>query len=573
MIILNEAVSYARCSDVEQKKGGSISRQQEGHRDAAAENGWKMVSEISDEGRSGFHGHHRKASGALGKFEAEAVAGQHVGRVLIVEHLDRLSRETAQKTWSLICKLHEAGVSIYTRKGRKLYLAGQELPFFDIMEILYTAHGNNQESQKKSEHIEREWVKRRERAKANKTALTKLVEPWIIVGEDRTMKLDGTRSALVLRWFEMADAGAGAKTIADTMEREGVPTWPRFAGRAPKKWGRTFIGRVLRNRAVIGEFTPTVGGIRQEPWTEHFPACVPADLFARVNHSAPIRKAASKGLRSEKIVNLLSGLACCRECGTRLEYRRGRREGARWTNPQGKTYSHRRDCGSLVCPLSRANGNKCSNRRYLAYLTFEDSLLDACLHLALDDDAFSNRGEVSRLNVTIAEKERAHELALQKFRNLTDAWAEKPTPLRKGMADEAEAKVEEFVAQLDALRAQREDARGRADSAAHLKRVADVRAGLYDPDLAQRVLIRKKVKQALTALIERIVYGGESVTVMFVAGAAVLQFDRKGRLLSTLDFVKDGRAVTPELIQYARRRREAKAGGVLFPGRYRAAAT
>lgn len=560
-----EVVTYSRCSDVEQKKGGSISRQKEGHRSFSNQKSWAVVSEISDEGRSGYHGDHRKASGALGQFEAEAERGEHIGRIFLVEQLDRLSREKPEETWMLIAKLNKAGVSICTRKNGRLYPAGQSLPFFDIMEVLCTASGNHEESKKKSAHIAREWDKRRERARANGTALTKLVEPWIIVNEDRTMKLDEARSALVLRWFEMSHAGAGAKTIADTLDREGTPTWPRFVGRTPKRWNRTFIANTLRNRAVVGEFTPTVLGVAQEPWTNYFPACVPADLFAAVAGAAPIRKKAAIGLRGQKIVNIVSGLISCTSCGENLRYSSGRSEGSKWTNPQGKTYSYRRDCGSLVCPLAEVG--KCDNSRYLAYLTFEDALLGACLHLALDDNAFANRGEAARLGVTIAERERSHELALRSFKNLKGEWAERPTPLRKSMADEAEAAVEELEANLVALNLQRDAARGRADSAAHLKRVSDIREAIYDPDLSSRALVRKKVKQALTALIERIVYDGENITVNFVAGAAVLRFNRKGRLLSAFDLVRDGRVVAPELADYARRRLDAKVRGALFAPR------
>jgi DNA invertase Pin-like site-specific DNA recombinase len=561
--MFEKVILYARFSDPTQKKGLSLERQFGDMRAEIAADGALAtlpVEQWADEGKSGYHGHHR-LRGDLGRFERECLAGEHSGTLFFCECFDRLSREGHDATRDLVNTLIRNGVSIRTLDG-DYYEAGKPLTLEQVMKQALKAELARMESENKAKRTASNWKAKREIAQATGKAVTKLVKPWIVVSEDRRMSLDEARGSLVLRWFELAHSGLGTKTIADTLDREGVPTWPRFDGRTPKRWNRTFISRVLRDRAVIGEFTPTVNGVPQEPWPNYFPACVPADLFAAVNNAAPIRKAASTGLRSEKVVNLVSGLITCGACGTRLQYRKGRAEGARWTNPQGKTYSHKRDCGSLVCPLGEAN--KCSNRRYLAYLTFEDALLDACLHLALDDNSFANRGEVARLGVTIAERTRAHELASVKFTNLATAWAEKPSALRRDMADAAEAEVERLAANLEALRAQREQARGRADSAAHLARVADIRGSLYHHDLGQRVPIRKKVKQALTALIERITFDGENVTVTFVAGAAVLRFDRKGHLLHALDFVKDGRAVGPVLADYARRRRDAKERGILF---------
>lgn len=561
--MFSKVVLYARFSASGQRHGTSLIRQLGDMRAAVANDtslaGLPLI-EISDDGRSGYHGEHRSI-GAFGRFEQEALRGEHHGSLVIVEKLDRLSRQGHEATHDLIRSLTAQGVTIRTLDG-DLYEAGESITLMQVITGSVKADVARIESKNKADRTAANWRIKREVAKATKTAVTSLIEPWLIVNEDRTISLDAYRSALVLRWFEMADAGAGSKTIADTLDREGEPTWPRFEGRAPKRWNRTFIAKTLRNRAVLGEFTPKVQGVAQEPWPDYFPVCVAADLFARVNNAAPIRKIASAGLRSEKVVNLVSGLAECKLCGSKLRYSKGRSEGARWTNPQGKTYSYRRDCGSLVCPLGEVG--KCANRRYLAYLTFEDALLDSCLHLALDDEAFANRGEVARLNATIAERERAHELASEAFKNLSYAWAERPTPPRKQLADEAEAKLESVAANLQALREQRDDACGRADSAAHLRRVGDVRAALYHPDLADRVPVRKKVKQALRALIHRMVYDGDGVSVRFIADAALLRFDRKGRLTGTFDLVKDGRSVPPELEAYARRRRAAKGNGVLF---------
>lgn len=461
-------------------------------------------------------------------------------------------------------------MGIYTTMNRKLYPAGEELPMMDILEILFTAFGNNQESAKKSDHIAKEWAKRRKVARANKLALTKLTPPWIVVRDDRTMIEDKDRAALVLRWFELAAAGNGAKAIGSILDGEGIETWERFDRKA-RIWNRTFIAATLRNREVLGEFQPMRvqreedGTERRVPegdvWTNHFPAIVPADLFARVNREAPDRKEAARGMKSEKLVNLFSGLLHCHACGSTLEYRRGRAAGD-YTTKGGRHYSYKRDNVSLICPVGASRNSACDNRRYLAYLTFEDAILNSCLHLALDDNAFSNRGEVSRLNITIAQKEHSRDLSNQRAVNLWSAYAESPSRMAMQLAQRAEADGAELNDSIEALMRQREEAHGRADSAAHLKRVAAIRDNLYHPDLSVRVPLRKKVAQSVRSLLSHGNYDGDGVTIYFKAALALMRVDRKGRV-DALDLTTEADEIAhPDFVR--RRKAALEESGNIF---------
>ena len=50
-------------------------------------------------------------------------------------------------------------------------------------------------------------------------------------------------------------------------------------------------------------------------------------------------------------------------------------------------------------------------------------MLDSCLHLALDDNAFTNKAEVARLNVTIAERSSDLAAAQDKAKSLMNLYA------------------------------------------------------------------------------------------------------------------------------------------------------
>src|SRR4051794_40968026 len=68
-----------------------------------------------DEGTSAYRGQHRKAGSALRAFLDEVKAG-HVprGSVLIIENLDRLSRENPWDSLPLLCDIVNAGIDVVT---------------------------------------------------------------------------------------------------------------------------------------------------------------------------------------------------------------------------------------------------------------------------------------------------------------------------------------------------------------------------------------------------------------------------------------------------------------------------
>jgi DNA invertase Pin-like site-specific DNA recombinase len=512
---------------------------------------------IREEGRSGFHGDHR-SRGKLGEFEAEVLAAEHQGALFVCEKLDRLSRQGHRSGMDLVQSMIDHGVTVRTTQG-DWFKAGEDVGLVQDITARLKLDLAQTESINKSSRTTRNWEIARENAKANKLAVSKLVPPWIIVKSDKTMEPYAERAALVRRMFEMADAGLGAKAIADTFTREGISTWERFAKRHAKVWQRSFISKTLANRACVGEYIPHVGGEAQEPWPDHFPIVVDAALFARVNGSAQNRKASARGMRSEKVVNLVSGLMKC-TCGANLHYSRGRAAG-HYVTAGGKAYSHVRDTGSLICPTAVASqGKLCPNTTYLAYLTFEDALVDSCLHFAMEDGAFSNRSEVGRLDVTIAERTRAHELAEANARKFWSAWLKAESEMAMTLSKEAELAAKSIAANLIDLRAQRESAAGRVSSEAHLARVADIKSQLYAENLETRVMVRRKVSQSLRALINKAVYDGDKVHVYAAKGVLAFVIDRKGRVELKYELYKPWAKHGRENV-YGERRAATIAGG------------
>lgn len=570
----SKIVSYGRVSDPNQATGTGLDRQFSDQADwiAAAKLTGIPLVKIADEGRSAFHGHHM-SHGELGKFETEALAGEHQGTLFLAEHQDRLSREGHDATHDLIRNLTRNGVTIRLIKTGDHYPAGEAITLIQVITGAVRAETAREESLKKSFRTASNWQKRRERCKAEGTCLTALGPAWLKCKADKKPITIEDRAALILRWFQLCDeTGRGADNICRVMEDEGIPTWERFAGRRAKVWNRRFVADMLTNREVIGEFQPMVTDPTTKmrvpdpdgPWIGHFPVIVPPDLFARVNNV--VQKEArinfAGGRNNGKINNLFASLMVCKECGSKMHYHKGRSAGTVIKTRNGGTYTYQRDNGSLVCPVAHKNRTKCANRRYLAYLTFEDAVLDSALHLALDDSAFSNKGEVARLATLIAGTENEADRADQKVKRLWNAYGDGNYDML-AIAKEATAVAKALRDNIDALVQQREEAHGRADSQAHLRRVADVRANLHHDDLTIRGNARRKVANHLGTLIQRIEYDGERASIFAAKGHMLMIVTNKGKV-SGFDLMRDERWHEPELNDYRRRRRVALTEGLLL---------
>ena len=115
--------SYIRFSTPEQLKGDSLRRQLKMSEEYAAEKGLVLDDRLSlrDLGLSAFHGHHR-SKGALGLFLAQVEEGKiPKGSMLIVESLDRLSREEVLDALGQFTSIIKAGVTVVTLIDRMEY--------------------------------------------------------------------------------------------------------------------------------------------------------------------------------------------------------------------------------------------------------------------------------------------------------------------------------------------------------------------------------------------------------------------------------------------------------------------
>lgn len=269
------AYSYLRFSSAEQAKGDSIRRQTELRDTWLAKSGAMLDASLTlrDEGKSAYTGEHRKNPDrhALAAFLRLVEKGRIPrGSYLIVENLDRLSREHIQPALILFLNLLQAGVRVVQLLPVEQVFDSESESMAIMMAIMELSRGNS-ESRMKSERIGRAWADLKRRAAADKVPITTVVPAWLKVENGKVATVPA-RAAVVRRVFRMVTAGHGLNRIARTLTTEGVPTFGRSAA-----WNPSTLYKIVHSRAAVGEcqfYRKRHGEPDGDPIPGYFPAVV-----------------------------------------------------------------------------------------------------------------------------------------------------------------------------------------------------------------------------------------------------------------------------------------------------------
>src|SRR5512146_390854 len=207
------AYSYVRMSTDAQLKGDSLRRQLQLSLEYAARQGWELAEQdqLRDIGISAFSGAN-VSDGALGQF-LEAIRKEKVqaGSVLIVESLDRLSRQEVIKSLGLFIGILEAGVNIVTLADGRTYTSSSD--FADLTFSRAVMSRAHDESQTKSHRVSAAWSDKRRNINARK--LTTKCPSWLSLSPDENrFEVLPDRVRVLTRIFEESAAGIGSYSIA-----------------------------------------------------------------------------------------------------------------------------------------------------------------------------------------------------------------------------------------------------------------------------------------------------------------------------------------------------------------------
>lgn len=317
------AFSYARFSSLKQQHGRSQARQIEACQLYCTTHGLHLAEgddyRFLDAGVSGWKGDHVAENGQLARFISLVKDGTiKPGSVLIVESLDRLSREQVTTALHRFMGLLEVGIEIVTLIDQKVYRKGGS--DMDLILSIFIMSRANEESTTKSKRVRDAYAKKHQLARTENKPMGNAVPLWLSLSPDKKeYVLQPERAALVKRIYQLAIDGYGRIATSKLFNSEGIPS---FKGGI---WSTTSIDNVLSNRAVLGEYQPysvQVDGsdTRQKsglPIEGYFPAVIDKPTFYAAQAAISGRRI-SKATKQSNHFNVWQGVAKCSLCGSAM---------------------------------------------------------------------------------------------------------------------------------------------------------------------------------------------------------------------------------------------------------------
>jgi DNA invertase Pin-like site-specific DNA recombinase len=527
-----EALIYARFSKLEQIGGASAKRQIEMARKLCEDNGWEHSPEREwvEEGKSAYSGANRAKGSWLFNFEREAAIGLHRGRVLVVEAVDRISRQGYSQTLDFLNALLGQGVTVATAANRRVYEAYKPVEMMEVIEVILHSELAAKESQQKSRRVRDGFAKLRAKAAAGEqNSISSRKPSWIKVEDGKPVEIK-ERADIVREIYRLAADGAGTTLIAKILNERGVKPWREDSN----GWHEGYIYRLLTVRTVLGEF---ISPRHNERILGYYPSIIDVDTYNRVAAARVKRANKGAGRWSEKHTNLFSGLTRCNVCGGSMTVKPSRVAGTRERKKiDGKIVDTVCNVTSiyLVCNAAKRRvmnedgSRRCDNLRQTRLDKIEGPILDEVLKLALDGDRFAQR-EASDARIALAETERLIEFKREQAGKLGENLKNQISDTLMDML----IAIENEIRALEAERAKLVDASaaelGAATSPAMIARIRETRAKLNSDDRVERMEARSMVADALRNVITDILCDRDaSAMVIIASGVAAFRVTSAG---------------------------------------------
>ena len=275
---------------------------------------------------------------------------------MIVESIDRLSRDKVSKALALLTSIIHAGIVVVAlNENKEFSTKNVEDDSFSLMYALLSMVRAHDESRRKSSMLGAAWSEKRSEARKIGKPLTKISPAWMKMKADRTgYEIIEDRAELVRKIFDEILSGRGAGSIARNLTVNGPKPWGRS-----KVWNESYIKKIADSVAVFGDFQPhtykedELGNLKRvpegEPISGYYPAILDKETYLRAKIAMRQRAVSGRGRKGAAFRNPLTGLLKCR-CGSGIQFiDKGKR-------PKGGTYlrcSHAVRKGDCNCPAFR----------------------------------------------------------------------------------------------------------------------------------------------------------------------------------------------------------------------------
>lgn len=395
------AYSYVRMSTPEQLQGDSLRRQLAKTQRYADRHGLEIVERFDDIGVSAFRGRNVEF-GALKRFRELIDSGEiSRGSYLIVESMDRLSRDKVMKAFERLTEIINRGIIVVTLDDEQTYSEETlERNHYGIMIALGAMARAHEESKRKAGLLSDAWEEKRRAAREEGKLLTRRIPAWLTIdpSTEKIVPIE-SRARVINEIFTLVRDGWGAYSLSRHLNQRGEKPW---SSRKNAVWRESYIKKIIASRTVLGEYQPhrivqdsVRGKTRVQdgpPIAGYYPAVVSLQLFTEAQLAMRRRRISGRGRKGIRYSNLFTGLLRC-SCGAGYRYI------DKGSKPKG---------GQLLqCSVAYARG-ACS-RKPLRYQLVETVLLQVIesldLERALGGEARNKRVDAKRYELSMLQIE------------------------------------------------------------------------------------------------------------------------------------------------------------------------
>ncbi|MFL7866991.1 recombinase family protein [Vibrio cincinnatiensis] len=364
-----KAYSYIRYSSPQQAKGDSFRRQFAKTQEYCEKNGYDLDTELNvytELGKSAFKGEEQEN---LKRFIEDCKSGiVEKGSLLIVENLDRLSRDTINKAMRQFLHLLDY-VNIYTLQDEKFYTSNEDVDndsqVFDIITSLLIMSRAHEESQTKRKRLRESWEAKRQQINKKKFATS--YPHWLNLSDDWesfTLKSDAVRS--IKKIFELCISGNGYNQILRYLN-DRLDLYPTPSKRSKSGlWVRSTIQLLLSDRRLIGEMQMYKGAYKNrkpygDPIPDYYPQVIDEKTFLKAQIAMKERNIGAGKTGTYRFSNIFRGFLHCTECGNVMEF-------------VDKGNTKKRSQKYLTCTNAKRGGD-CTSNKHFRYDELESMLL------------------------------------------------------------------------------------------------------------------------------------------------------------------------------------------------------
>lgn len=197
---------------------------------------------LSDQGVSAFKGLNF-SQGELGQWMQEVRTGIWDGSVLVLESIDRFSRQNPFVVMGYLSDLSRHNVAIHDVMARTVISNANSML---LPMVLMNAQRAFDESKYKSKRIAAGWQKRREQALAQGTVITNKTPQWIDVVNDQYVL--NHKAVVIQEIFRLYQTGMGTPSIAQFLQTKADD--PQWVFNRP--WTGEAVHKILTNQRLTG---------------------------------------------------------------------------------------------------------------------------------------------------------------------------------------------------------------------------------------------------------------------------------------------------------------------------------